>query len=442
MNATGRRQPASELFRLAFRNLGRHRVKTVLTVTAAALGILAYLYMDAFLLGTNTESRRNLVNFEMGAAKIYSKAYWEKKDEFPLYEGFSNYRGLTDALRGAGYDAAPRATFVGTLLSRNEELPFVFIGMDPAAEKKTLRYYRYVETADGGHFPRDGVFEILLGVKGATDLKVKTGDTVRLITVVDKRDDKGVLRHINQVIDLVVAGTLNSPDPMVNGYFGYIPLSVLQDELGILLEGSVTELLVRKTGAREDELPGRFESPAAITAALGSALPRSLLVTSWEENAKDYLAASTGDIVQSIVFLGFFFVIVLMVISNTILMSILERTREIGMLRALGMTDGAIVELLCIETGLIGLFGALIGLVLFIPINYLMVNYGIDYSSMIEESGMSNFGYRIVGIFKSAWNYPTMVLSIFASVILSSVTALIPSRRAVRMTVTDALRTE
>jgi ABC-type lipoprotein release transport system permease subunit len=432
----------TELVRLAFRNLGRHRVKTVITVTAAALGILAYLYIDAFLKGANTESRRNLVNLEMGAAKIYSRAYWENKDDFPLYEGFSDYQGLTDALRAAGYDAAPRAAFVGTLLSKEEEMPFVFIGMDPAAEKKTLRYDRYVEASSGGHFPRDGVFEILLGVKGAKDLKVKTGDAVRLSTVVDKRDEAGVLRHINQVIDLVVAGTLNSPDPIVNGYFGYIPLSVLQDELGILLEGSVTELVIRKSGAREDELPGRSETPAAITEALGSALPKSLLVTSWEENAKDYLAASTGDIVQSIVMLGFFFVIVVMVIANTVLMSVLERTREIGMLRALGMTDGSVVKLFSMETGFIGFFGALIGLALFIPLNVWMVNHGIDYSSMIEESGISNFGYRIVGIYKSVWNFPTMIASVFAAPALAALTALIPSRRAMRMSVTDALRTE
>ncbi len=442
MNATGRKQPASELARLAFRNLGRHRVKTVITVTAAALGILAYLFVDGFLGGANTESRRNLVNFETGAAKIYSKAYWENKDDFPLYDGFSDYQGIIDALRGAGYDAAPRAAFAGSLLSKDEEMPFVFIGMDPAAEKRVLRYSKYVETAGGGHFPRDGRFEILLGVKGATDLKVKAGDTVRLSTVVDKRDDKGALRHINQVIDFVVAGTLNSPDPIVNGYFGYIPLSVLQDEMGILLEGSVTELVIRKSGARDDELPGRFESPAAITAALGSALPKSLLVTSWEENAKDYLAASTGDIVQSIVMLAFFFVIVLLVIANTVLMSVLERTREIGMLRALGMTDGSVIKLFVIETGFIGFFGALIGMVLFIPLNFWMVNHGIDYSSMIEESGLSNFGYRIVGIYKSVWNFPIMALSVFASPILAAATALLPSLRAVRMTVTDALRME
>ena len=442
MTAIGRRERTSELVRIAFRNLGRHKVKTVITTTAVALGILAYLYMDAFLLGTNTESRRNLVNFETGAAKIYSRAYWDKREELPLYEGFAGSAEIGERLRREGYDVAPRATFVGSLLSQKEELPFVFVGVDPEAERRVLRYHRYVDPDGGGHFPANGVFEILLGIKGAKDLGVRTGDTVRLSTVIDKRDENGVLRHINQVIDLVVAGAVNSPDPVVNGYIGYLPLGILQDEAGILLGGDVTELIIRKTGAREDELPGSFESPETIARKLGEGLPESLVVVGWKENALDYLAASAADVIQSIVFLGFFFVIVLMVIANTVLMAVLERTREIGMLRALGMTDASVVKLFSIETGMIGLLGALIGLVLFLPINYWMVNYGIDYSPMMEEAGLSNLGYRVVGIFKSAWNFPSMALSVVAATILSSATALLPSLRAVRMTITSALRSE
>jgi len=71
-----------------------------------------------------------------------------------------------------------------------------------------------------------------------------------------------------------------------------------------------------------------------------------------------------------------------------------------------------------------------------------MVNYGIDYSPMMEEAGLSNLGYRVVGIFKSAWNFPSMALSVVAATILSSATALLPSLRAVRMTITSALRSE
>ncbi len=442
MSTTSRREPVSQLARIALRNLGRHKVKTVITTAAVALGVLAFLFMDGFLLGANTESRRNIVNFETGAARIYSRAYWDKREELPLHEGFGGFAPLVERLRSLGYEAAPRATFVGTLLSREEELPFIFMGIDPEAERRMLRYHAYVERADGGHFPRDGVFEVLLGVRGAKDLGARTGDTVRLSTVIDKRDEAGALRHINQVIDLVVAGLVNSPDPIVNGYTAYLPLSILQDETGMLLEGQVTEIAIRKAGAREDELPGRAESSETLARLLAGFLPESLLVVGWKEIATDYIAASASDNVSSVVFLGFFFVIVLMVIANTVLMAVLERTREIGMLRALGMTDGALVKLFSIETGLIGLIGATIGLVLFLPLNSWMVSHGIDYSPWMEEAGMENLGYRVAGIYKSAWNFTSMGLSVVVATLLSSVTALVPTLRAVRMTITDALRSE
>jgi putative ABC transport system permease protein len=121
-------------------------------------------------------------------------------------------------------------------------------------------------------------------------------------------------------------------------------------------------------------------------------------------------------------------------------MSVLERTREIGMLRALGMANGSIIRLFFIETGLIGFFGALAGLLLFLPLNAWMVGTGIDYSAMMAESGITNLGYRVMGVFKSAWNFPVMFGSVAAATLLSAVTALFPSRRAVRMTITEAMR--
>ncbi len=437
-----RKRAKEKVVRLAFRNLGRHRVKTVITVIAVAIGILSYLFMDAYLLGINTESKRNLVNFEMGAAKIYTKAYWDKKDEFPAYESFKNYAGIMNRLAEKGYVSAPRATFAGTLLSADAEVPFVFMGVDPALERTLFRYHEYVEQTPGAHFIGDGNYEILIGVKGAKDLGVGVGDPVRLSTVIDKYDDTGELVHMNQSVEYMVAGIVNSPDPVVNAYSAFIPLSVLQDDTGMLLEGAITELIVRKAGAREDELPGEYESPASITRSLGDALPDGMIVTGWEENAKDYLAASAGDIVSTFVFLLFFFVIVLLVIANTVLMSVLERTREIGMLRALGMTDASVMKLFFVETGLIGFIGALAGLILFLPINHWMVTSGIDVSSMIEETGITNLGYRVVGVFKSSWNYSTMVLSLVITPVLASLTAYFPSRRAVRMSVTNALRME
>ncbi len=251
-----------KLIGLAFRNLARHKVKTALTVTAVALGIVAYLYIDAFIAGVNTESRRNLVNYEMGAATIYSRAYWENKDDLPLYEGFRGWQPIREALLRAGYDAVPRATFSGTLLSREEELPFLFHGVDPALEGTMFLYPDWIERGDSdtpaGRFPADGAFEILLGVRGAKDLGVGVGDSVRLSTVIDKRDEQGIIRHINQVLDLRVCGIVNSPDPVVNGYTGFLPLGILQDDLGILLEGSVTELILATDPNLEGEATATY----------------------------------------------------------------------------------------------------------------------------------------------------------------------------------------
>ena len=60
----------TNLLSIAFKNLSRHRVKTTLTVVAIAVGIALYIWMDAWLLGMNLDSKRNLINYETGSTKI------------------------------------------------------------------------------------------------------------------------------------------------------------------------------------------------------------------------------------------------------------------------------------------------------------------------------------------------------------------------------------
>ena len=125
-------------FSLAFRNLGRHKVKSALTMIAIVVGISLYIFVDGWLLGAEIDSMRNLVNFEIGAAKIYSKDFFKNKDELPTYEGFTNYEPIIQKLKDEGYNAAPHALFSGILLSKEQELPFLFTGVDPALEKEVF----------------------------------------------------------------------------------------------------------------------------------------------------------------------------------------------------------------------------------------------------------------------------------------------------------------
>jgi len=565
---------------MAFRNLGRHRVKTVITTLAVAVSVALYIFMDAWLLGMNLDSRRNIVSYEIGAAKIQSQAYFDQKDELPMYESFGAWEPLAAVLEQAGYDTAPRFVFSGTLYSRSGTAPLVFNGVDPEREARLLRYPAYLEA---GRFIRPGRTELVLGTMAAEKLRVgiplrpgkaefeaellaaaaDQGEAdfigslyvpvpaqtrtksvwsvftieeaplsadngrlmlkddctpedlrrlwdilaasgrmdVRLSTVIDLKaaplalsrtrfeadllpiladadrdrlrsayvwdeptggyllttEDpaaqaairdvlvaagfSGAVRHVNQLIDAVVVGVVNSPNPKTNGNIGYLPLDALQGEGGLMLDGQVTELLIRRAGADDARLPGKNEQPAAIRAALGAALPAGLTVKGWPDYVQDYLAAAAGDNISTRIMALLLFILSFIGISNTMLMAILERTKEIGMLRALGMDDRQLVVAYVTEAGLVGLLGSLAGILVGCLLTVPMVKYGLDYSAIAKEMG-GDYGYRITALFRSAWNPQVIVATGLAATALSALAALPPVLRALRMAVTDSLRFE
>jgi putative ABC transport system permease protein len=565
-----------DLAGMAFRNLGRHRVKTAITTTAVAVSVALYIFMDAWLTGMNLDSRRNIVSYETGAAKIQTAAYFAKKDELPMYENFSGWEAISAALAGAGYDAAPRFVFSGTLLSRAGTAPIVFNAIDPELERRVLRYPSYLEA---GRFPRPGALELAVGslaadklrlgipgrptreeledelasaartpeeeafvrsmygpppaekrkpfthddraaaaldadrlalrrdaaeadlarlweilaASGRMDVRISTAidikaapETVRrdkfetellprlsgnglelvkaayaadpatgdyFLAAQDARtveavlealvaaDYPGAVRHVNQLIDAVVVGVVNSPNPKTNGNVAYLPLDSLQDESGLMLGGKVTELLVRRKGAPDAALPGKSESAAAVRAALGPALPEDLAVHGWLEYVHDYIAASRGDNVSSRIMILMLFLLSFIGIANTMLMAILERTKETGMLRALGMTDGQVMLTYVLEAAMVGAIGSLAGIAVGCAANVPMVAYGVDYSEMARQLG-GDFGYRIVAYFRSAWNPPVIALTGVVATLTSAAAAVLPTLRALRMPVTESLRFE
>jgi ABC-type lipoprotein release transport system permease subunit len=561
-----------ELTRIALRNLARHKVKTVLTVAAVSISVGAYIFMDGWLTGMNIDSLRNIANFEIGAAKIQTAAYYAKKDDLPMYENFENWEQSAAALDRAGYDSAPRFVFTGTIYSESASAPMTFIGCDPTAEAELLHYPEYMES---GRYIKGGAFEIVLGAVTADKLKVgipqrparedldeilaglPPGDRdfvrnlyedapppregffapsagrmgaerrslkknippadldrywrlladtgrmdVQISTVIDMKaaplsirkekfdadlepvlsgeeqelfrrayefdeltetwylvsedgalqeqilaamirsDYAGAVRHVNQLISAAAVGVVNSPNPKTNNNTVWIPLDVLQDEAGLMLEGRVTELLIRAKDADSAKVPGKTEEPVSIKAALtevGYVLPAELDIFPWQGYVQDYLGASGGDDISSRVMIVILFILSFMGIANTMLLAVLERTREIGMMRALGMTDGQLIAAYMMEAGMVGLLGSLAGTALGCLFNIPMVKYGVDFTAMTDSMG-GDIGYRVTGIFRSAWNIPVIVSSGILAAVLAACTAFFPTRRVLKAPVTESLR--
>jgi hypothetical protein len=270
----------------------------------------------------------------------------------------------------------------------------------------------------------------------------------RVLDAMIRAGYSGAVNHINQAFDVKVAGVINSPAPLPNGNTAFIPLDILQDEAGMMLEGAVTELIIRERGVPDDRLPGASESGVVITAALkrgltgmGLTLPEELGVFTWQEYMADYLsyeAIQTG-MPQVLAFL--LLLLSFLGISNTILLAILERTKEIGMMRAMGMTDRDMVTVYMLEAGFLGLMGSILGIIVGCIINYPIVKYGIDFTAM-GDLMPDGIGFRTTAVFRSSWNAGVIIGSGIIATLLASVVAILPTRRAVKMPITDSLRFE
>jgi ABC-type lipoprotein release transport system permease subunit len=270
----------------------------------------------------------------------------------------------------------------------------------------------------------------------------------RILEAMIRADYSGAVQHVNQVVNVVVAGVINSPDPLPNGNTAYIPMDILQDEAGMMLEGAVTEILIREKNASDFRLPGESESAAVITAALqrglaaqNLSLPDELAVHFWLEYIEDYLGYEALQTGAPQIFASLLLLLAFLGISNTILLAILERTKEIGMMRAMGMTDKQMVITYMLEAGFLGIIGGILGIAFGCLINYPMVIYGFDFSAM-ADSLSGGIGFRTTGLFRSVWNVQVIIGAGIAAALISSFMAFFPTRRALKMPITDSLRFE
>jgi ABC-type antimicrobial peptide transport system permease subunit len=129
-------------------------------------------------------------------------------------------------------------------------------------------------------------------------------------------------------------------------------------------------------------------------------------------------------------------------ISNTILLAILERTKETGMMRAMGMTDRQMILVYMLEAGFLGFIGSVFGIILGCIINYPMVKYGMDFSAFADVVGGEGIGFRVTSAFRSMWNVPVIIGSGILATVIASCMAFFPVRRALKMPITESLRFE
>ncbi len=405
------------LLPLAMKNMLRYRRRSLITAIAISAGLGVYIAADSMFSGIQQNSEYNLVQYESGAAQVMDRRYFDDMDHLPLTYTVPNPAAVIDAVEAKGLSATPRTRFLGELFFGEGSQQVRMIAIDPASEGYVLRVK---ETVVGGRYLEEGDTGVVIGSWLADDLKTGVGKTLMLRT---RTKDEST-----QTAELEVIGIIETPNPYLNGGAGFITLSNA-DEI-LQMEGAVTEIII---GARDWRNPERIE--AEVSGAIAG-FP-GLTVKTWKVMGEDFIKIIETH--QSIY--GLLLMIVLVIagvgIVNTMLMAVYERFREIGMMRALGLANRSMRAVLLMEAGGIGLMGSAGGLLLGSVLVFLLVRWGIDYSSLI---GNVQMGYRINGVFRGVWNPMTMSWAFVLGILISMVVSLIPASRALRRGITDCLR--
>jgi ABC-type lipoprotein release transport system permease subunit len=401
--------------RLAWRNIWRHRRRTVIIVLAMGLSLAMMMFYDGLIDGFNQAIAGNAVRVLGGNVQVHAEGYRAKVDSNPLLPLEDDAAVVQAALSNPDVIAAARRIQTGGLISNREgAFPLNIIGIDPEAEAPVSLIAEHI--VDGRYLEATDEDTVLIGKGLADALSIEVGDRVTMVgSDINKQ---------NRQRTMTVIGIYDIGIPSMEKGSAYISLAEAQSLFG--LRGQSTEVQITlNTVGRE----------AAVVAALSPALP-GYEVESWEQTYPELGSAINS---KSAV-MDIFSVIIVMIagigILNLLLMAIYERTREIGLLGAMGLKPRQIATTFILEGTLIGIVGALAGIGMGLMLNLGLGQVGMDYS---QFAGVTEYMALISGKI-----YPTLGTSKLATratvvVIIAALAALIPAWMAARREPSEAL---
>jgi len=406
---------------MAFKNLARYRKRTMITAGAIAYGLMMFLVMQSLLTGINRESETNLRLYETATGRIMVPGYWDERETFPLKKSF-NPEILIPLLENSGAGYSPRISFGGDLVFYKDpfpedgSIPGRFTAIDPVNDSEVFKLKDSLST---GEWLKDGEPGLLLGYWLADDIGAEIGSTV----LVETRTRDGYA----QVFDLEVVGFLNCPNPEITRSGMFLPLSVADEYLE--MNGDVTEMNINFGGGRSAE--SDFMELAGEVGKNGlDAVDRYIL-------GADFFAISRAKAVGSGTIIFLILIIAAVGISNTMLMAVFERVRELGMMQALGMRRRQIRSLFLWESAGIGILGGVYGVGLGALVTWPLVKWGIDYSFLLRES---SFGYRIQGHMYGVWDLKSMIAAFVMGVGMAVLVAAFSTHRILKLDIPSSLR--
>lgn len=432
--------PFAVMLMLAWRNLWRHRRRTVITLSSIGIGFALAVLMVGLGDGSHNSMVRNAIKLGEGHITIQPRGYLEAPANHKYLASGGGIARQIAALGVAGHVEERIALQVLASTAANS-VGAALEGLNPGADQRSEMLEPLLVT---GHWPEmDDERGIVIGHGMARKLKVGVGGKIVLMAGRQGGDSQAQLARVRgifnsrvaEIDDYLVLGNMGFARRFLEGEGADRALAPVT-RFAVFLDDPDTMAFWKERLATALEAVADAPAPADASGA-GQPPP---VVLDWQEMMPQLVQFIVLDDAGNYVLLAMILVMVVFGILNTVLMSVLERTREFGLLRALGMSRRQLLYLVFWESVLMSLLALLIGWVIGGGAHYWFSRHGLDFSALLEG------GTQLMGTFMDpviytelSWSRVTQLSVIVFTATLAS--GIYPAIKAARITPVQALRT-
>ncbi|NBC82557.1 MAG: FtsX-like permease family protein [Bacteroidetes bacterium] len=401
---------------ISWRNVWRSKLRSAVILIAVALGIFAGVFTWAFYKGMANQRINSAIKTEASHIQIHHAQYLNDPDIDYHFNHVDHIKSVTDTMSGIAA-VSTRIISSAMVMSAETGTGIQLIGIDPVQEKQVTDLFAKIDT--GNYFQGNSRNPAVIGDDLAEKLNV---DVRSKIVITLQRADGEITRA-----QFRIAGIFNT----ANGMYDETNVFVRQADMWSTMgydDGVVHEMaILLKNNAYLDQ----------VYTILENAFP-DMDVKSWREIMPEVnLIEETMDVSMYIILIIILIALCFGII-NTMLMAVLERVKELGMLMAVGMNKWRIFRMIMFETVFLSMTGGAVGIALAALISFYFGRTGINLSQFAEGYGQMGFDTMV---------YPEITLPIVGQVtimviITGIIGAIYPAIRALKLNPAEATRTD
>jgi putative ABC transport system permease protein len=403
--------------RIGWRNLWRNKRRSLVVISSIAIGIFAMILSMGVMNGMNNQMVENTIKTSLGHIAIHRKGF---QDDMKLKYHFTPEAKIIEAIESDSriLAYAPRIKLQGMIRSSESSRGVMLVGIDPEKERTVSNIYDYTLKKEGSRFLTAGDDDVILISKSNADkLDLLVGDK---LVVMFQDSDKEIIG-----VGLEIVGIFQTPIESFDKFVVFLNIKTLQRITG--LNRNISELTaVLKNKRAVDRVKEKL---------IATINDKELEILSWKDMAP-YLVSAV-KLFDTIMYIFFMivFITVIFSVANTLIMAIMERFHEIGVMKSIGTRPSWIFNMVLFEAINLGIVGLIAGIITGLVITGLLGVSGINLSFYAESMRMFGTGSIIYPAIKTL----DIVVATIIVLITTIIAALYPAIKAARIKPLDAL---